>query len=425
MSAKRLRTSGGPAKARTPLVLFGGLAALALLGGCAGYSSNIAGPREAIHRGDYPTAIKAIESLAAKKDNDELLYLMDLGIAYHAAGLYEKAIDTFREAEKLADKYDYTSVSEEVGTVIVNDDVKKYRGEDFERILINVYLALDFTLLGRWEEALVECRRINHRMDLFKAKNTRQFQYNSFAKYLAATLFEARGELNDALVDYRQLASSPYGNFAYLGGPLLRTAARLRASEEVERYRKRFPDVRDVNPPGQGDVFVVFEQGKGPYKVPSYHNRLVPQFIRSPYFGTGAKLRVDGANASFPVETLFDIENVAIRELEESAAGIAAKKVAGIVAKQAIGHGVAAATDNEALGAATALILHAMDKADTRSWSTLPARLQVARLSLPAGKYDFTLDLETTRGPKPAVKRWNAVPVQAGRVTFLHYRNGE
>lgn len=410
---------------RTTLRLLGLALALAVLGGCASYSSNIAGPRAALHRGDYSAAIRSIEDLANKRDNDELLYLMDLGIAYHAAGQYPKAIEAFQKAEKIGDALNYTSVTEEVGTVILNDDVKKYRGEDFERILINVYLALDFTLLGRWDEALVECRRINHRMDQFKAKNTRHFQYNSFAKYLAATLFEARGEWNDALVDYRQLAASPYASFSYLGGPLLRTAARLRADEEVERYRKQFPGVRDLNPPGYGDVFVVFEQGKGPYKVPSYHNSLVPMFIRSPYFGTGGVLRVEGAAVQASTQTLFDIEDVAIKELQESAAGIAAKKIGGIVAKQAIGHGVAKATGDKNLGAMTAIFLHAIDKADTRSWSTLPARLQVARLALPAGSYSLVLDLQTTRGPRPAVKRWTAVPVKAGKVTFLHYRNEE
>lgn len=402
-----------------------GLALFLLLGGCASYSSNIAGPREALQRGDYSAAIKAIEALANKHDNDELLYWMDLGVAYHAAGQYEKAIESFRKAETIGDALNYTSVSEEVGTVILNDDVKKYRGEDFERILVNVYMAMDYTLLGKWDEALVECRRINHRMEQFKAKNTRQFQYNSFAKYLSATLFEARGELNDALVDYRQLAATPYANFSYLGGPLLRTAARLHDDEEIETYRKQFPGVKNVNPSGYGDVFVVFEQGKGPYKVPSYQNRLIPMFIRSPYFGTGAQLRVEGAPVHYPTQTLFDVEDVAIRELQESAAGIAAKKIGGVVAKQAIGYGVAAATGDKNLGAATAILLHAMDKADTRSWSTLPARLQVARMSLPAGKYDLALDLQTTRGPKPTVKRWAQVPVEAGKVTFLHYRNVE
>src|SRR5690606_17623576 len=103
---------------------------------------------------------------------------------------------------------------------------------------------------------------------------------------------------------------------------------------------------------------------------------------------------------------------------------IIAKKVAGTVAKHAIGAGVAKATDSEAAGAITTLFLRLTDKADLRSWTTLPAQLQVARLALPAGRRDIELDMVDARGSTvKAVRRWSDVEIKPGRITFLTYRS--
>jgi hypothetical protein len=97
-----------------------------------------------------------LQTLVDRADNDQLLYLMDLGLVQHTAKKYPEAIRSFQKAQQLAERKDFTSVSQEVGSVITNDDVKFYRGEDFEKVLIHVYLALDYTLTGKWDEAL-EC----------------------------------------------------------------------------------------------------------------------------------------------------------------------------------------------------------------------------------------------------------------------------
>ena len=100
-----------------------------------------------------------------------------------------------------------------------------------------------------------------------------------------------------------------------------------------------------------------------------------------------------------------------------------AKKIAGVAAKQAIGYGVGKATDNKLLGAVTSLFLHASDKADLRSWTTLPATLQIARLSLPAGRRDIELDMVDASGARvPNVARWAGVNIKPGGIIFLNYR---
>jgi hypothetical protein len=60
----------------------------------------------------------------------------------------------------------------------------------------------------------------------------------------------------------------------------------------------------------------------------------------------------------------------------------------------------------------------ALERADTRSWHLLPARISVARMELPAGRHTLTLD---ARGGAAQVAL-DAVDVRAGQTTFVTRR---
>jgi len=401
----------------------GGLLCLSflLILGCATYAHKISEARHFFESGQYEAAAAELSLLAAQNDNDRLLYLLELGLVYHSSGRYQEAINTFKEAEKIAVLNDYTSVSQEVGSVVLNDSTKVYKGEDFEKILINVYMAIDYTLLGKWEAALVESRRVNQKLDVMIAQGKMPYQYNSFAKYLAASLFESQGELNDAFVDYRTVKKW-IGNFAYLPGPLMRIADRLKATQELELFSKEFPTQKKyLLPTGYGEVVLFLEQGRAPYKMPNPSFDLVPQFIRNPSNYQKATLRDVKNLASAEPEILFDIEATAIRELDEKMALIMAKKVGGLVAKRAISYGVGKATKSKDAELISQLLLNLTDHADLRSWITLPSNLRLARLALPAGRHDLVLDMVSSGGTR-TVKRWEKVQVKANRIVFLNSR---
>ncbi len=400
------------------------LASVLFVSGCAGYASRIREPRNYFESGNYEAAASKLKVLVEANDNDKLLYLMDLGMVYHTARRYPEAIKVFLEAEKLAEINDYTSISQEVGSVIGNDDAKFYRGEDFEKILINVYLALDFTLSGQWDSALVECRKVNHKLDLMISQGQKPYERNAFAKYLAAALFESQGELNSAFVDYRQLRKwRP--DTPYLGKALLRVSDRLAASQEFAEYQATYGNETDFRlGKDRGEVVLILEQGKAPLKGPSPHMNLVPIFNRRNYRSQSVILR-DGNDKSKSVKSqvLFDIEQTAINELNLRLAAITAKKLGGVAAKVAIGYGVEKATDNKLLGLLARYILLASDKADLRSWTTLPATLQIARLTLPAGRRDLELDMvDRSGGQTRNIARWTGVDVKPGKILFLSYR---
>jgi len=409
---------------RTPCFAF--LLTLALLSGCAGYESRIAKARANFETGQYDQSITELKSLVERDDNDQLLYLMDLGVVYHTAGQYDDALKTFHAADKLKDLKDFTSVSEQVGSVILNDEVKAYRPEDFEKILIHVYLAIDYCLLGKWESALVESRRVNHVLDRMISEGQLPYDRNAFAKYLAAVSFESRGEWNDAFVDYRMLLKWGKGDYPYLPVGLLRMAASLHATQELEEFRKKYPSVQDYQLGNQeGEVILILEQGRGPIKVPHPNFRLMPTFQKRFASSDHAVLKTVDGKRSARSYSLLDIEATAIKDLDHRISGIVAKKVAGVVAKEVIADQVGKQTKSKGLGALTSVILRLTDKADLRHWSTLPASLQLIRMKLPAGRHKLILDILARNGGVQYEKVFESVEIKPKQILFLQHRTRE
>src|SRR3954451_8626094 len=67
-----------------------------------------------------------------------------------------------------------------------------------------------------------------------------------------------------------------------------------------------------------------------------------------------------------------------------------------LVARLAVGEGIQAASGKGSLVGFVASLgaqatLSALDTPDTRSWETLPARIAVARLRVPAGKHSIAI----------------------------------
>ncbi len=385
--------------------------------GCANYATRVRGPRDAMEFGRFDAAILDLRALVDRNDNDQLLYLMDLGLAYHAAGLWKDAITTFLRADKLAEIEDYTSISQEVGSVILNDSVKFYKGEYFEKLLINTYLAIDYAMSKQWDDALVESRRVNQKIDRMVAEGGMAYERNGFAKYLAAVLFEARREYNDAFVDYRQLRKWNVRN-DYLEVGLLRMADKLKASQEFGEYAQEFGRREFKVNEGQGELILILEQGRGPIKVPSEVLPIVPRFQRRSYNSERAVIRVGRREAvSAP---FFDVESTAIGELDRRIAGIVMKKIGGVVAKEIIANEIY--KKNEALGILSWLVLRGTDQADLRSWSTLPARFHFARLVVPAGRHRVELDSVSVSGYQSRVHEWSDIEVKNRELVLLNYR---
>ena len=144
-------------------------------------------------------------ALYAKEVNspkDELLRLMDEGVLLRVAKRYEESNQKFLKAAKLIEQNGYISVSEQALTLITNEKQVVYQGEDFEKVLVHVYLALNFVNLENWEAALIETRRVNEILYTMISEAKRPYELNALARYLGGLLFETEGNLNDAYISY-------------------------------------------------------------------------------------------------------------------------------------------------------------------------------------------------------------------------------
>lgn len=403
---------------RTPwLALLG----LLLLSGCAtDYVARTQGARRAYEGEDYARALRALEAEEKQgSEKDRLLVLLDRGMVLHAAGQWEESIRVLAEADRLSGMLDAISVSEEAGALLSNERQRAYRGEDFEKLMISVLQALNYAQLGQDEEALVEVRRVNERLEKMVVDEKKPYEQLAIARYLGGVLREDERDWDGAYIDYAK-AHELEPKLGALAEPLLRLAKKTGRDDEYARLAEQFPDVaHEPLGPEEGQVVVVVEAGLSPVKrrlqrnygdggelieVPVYQDR-----GRAPEARVRVGERVEGA------VTVTSLREVAKVHLDDRIGRLLLKQLAAVAVKGGLAAGVGALTKSKEVGALTFLVLNALNAPDLRSWLSLPAEFQVARFRLPAGKR--TVELES--GGQVFTRE---VEVKAGRIQTLVLR---
>lgn len=375
--------------------------------------------------GEYDQAIEKLKAgVKGQGENgrDLLLYLLDLGLTLHTAGKYEESNQAFLKAEKIAEIKDYTSLATEASTLLTSDNIKDYKGEDFEKVMINTYLAMNYALLGSADDSLVEARKVNRLLLRMVEEGQKNYQQNAFARYLSAVLYESQQEYNDALIDYKKTAELE-PEFPEIRRDLWRMAKLLHRTDVLETLK----EVDHVTPEDQklamaplqkgvGEIIVFFENGIAPIKKPHPSFYQIPKFYPRYNPVLYAEVDIDGVKVGSTAR-LHDIEKTAIENLDEKYAGIIAKKIAGVVAKEVVGDQIAKQTNSPLLGFAAKIFFYVSDQADLRSWNLLPKDLQLMRVVVPAGTHTVRL---RPVGAEPLPEK--TVQVKAREKVFVNLR---
>ena len=145
--------------------------------------------------------------------------------------------------------------------------------------MINVLKALNYACMNQWQDALVEARRIDHRLNVLsdRAKDKGAYRDDGFARYLSGILYESAGDVNNAFIAYRKAYEtfesarswSQVGVPAQLRADLLRTADALQLSQELAEYQQAFPDTpwQSIESQQQlAQVIVISYNGRAPRK---------------------------------------------------------------------------------------------------------------------------------------------------------------
>lgn len=392
---------------------------LLLVAGCASYQMKVSEARNKLSSGEPTAAAEILEAKANEEGKDQVLYLLDYGLALHEAKDLKKSNETLIKADRLADVKDYVSLGRQAGSLFVNESLIQYKSERFENILINAYLALNFTLMGNYEDALVECRRIDEK--LYKMKFEKEdTKKNFYARYLSAMIWEAQGNWDSAYIDYMN-AYKINGSLKQFRKDLIRAAWKARRYGDLKKWQKKFPEVKlnDIkkSDKADGELVYIYQQGWIPRKRPRPENFRFPYLVRESAGLSRSYLNIDGKKYS-PTETLYSVGDEAIRTLNADYKYLVAKKVAGFVAKEIVADQVR--QKNEALGALAAIAMHIADQADLRQWSTLPDTFQISRIKLKPGTHKVVVYATGSAGETKVIEK--TVTIEKGKKTFLTQR---
>jgi len=208
-----------------------------------------------------------------------VLYGMDRGMTLQLAGEYEKSNEVLEKAEEEVERLYTRSIRTESFAFMTNDNSLPFEGEPYEQVMINVLKALNYASLGRWQDALVESRRIDHRLNVLadRTKDKAAYRDDGFARYLSGILYESTGDLNNAFIAYRKAyetfdASRGWSHTAapsQLRADLLRTADALHLTQEFSEYQRQFPDTVWKSSEEQqhlAQVLVISYNGRAPRK---------------------------------------------------------------------------------------------------------------------------------------------------------------
>jgi len=393
-------------------LLFGLVFMLPVLSGC---SSHVAYDTLEQHlaQGDCNAAS---ELMAASEsdygENAALLFLLDSAMVDMQCRRFGPAQEKFRAAEDLAEALWTLSLSREAATYLTNEYVQSYAGEDFERAMIHLMSALAFLEQGLPEEALVECRRLDTLLAMFsdKYQGENGYREDAFARYLSGILRQGDRDPGGAFIDYKKaLDAYTLGEDNYGIVPEDLKASLFRAAQKAGRPADALaalPGYRAPSGPEDtaavGQVVWIRLRGRVPPKtekritLPSPHGPLIvafpgygPRSSPEPEFPLTLRSET-GEIVTKPAVLVSNISAVAVAALEDKRGRITAKALARAAAKQVLIQQVTKNKDKEKERVAENIlniINLFIERADLRSWRSLPGQIYMARFYLPAGNW--------------------------------------
>lgn len=403
-----------------------------------------------LNEGEYALAANAIEqAYTAGKypDKDRFLYFLDAGLAHHYADSFQVSIDRLSQAELAAEELFTRSISRAAASLLLNDNVLEYSGEDHEIIYTNLINALNYTELGRIEDAFVEVRRANQKLQSLEQKYFKaaeayragaqsdssqvdlpydfkpvRFSNSALARYLSMHMYAAEGKLDDARIDHDLLKeafttqpqiydfSAPDVRYSSEGKAILSVIALTGTSPVKNDLKLRIRTDKQLN------LVQIMYDGAGPNST-EYGHFMLP--ISADYYfkfaipvissGSSriAQIRVsaDGKLLGH-LQMIEDVNRVAAEVFEPKKTLIYVRTVARALIKGLSAHKLKEDIDKKndsnfgawLLKAAVDVGTDVIENADLRCSRLLPSYVYVGDFEVEPGSYDLLIEFLDTNG---------------------------
>lgn len=349
---------------------------------------------------------------------------------------------------------------ENVNALVTNDNAISYQAPAYEQSMMHTYQALNYLYDNNLEGALVEVRRANfiqeqalkaYSNELIEAQSAKQdvnanwqsvnqaysgldsrignvkngFQ-NAYTFYLSGVLYEAANEPNDAYIDYKK-ALEIYPENPYLQQDVLRLGSALGMDNDLSVFIKRFGEYKPQLSSDDGQLVIIYEQGlidakqELSFNFPVYHRHgdlrfyslALPTYSPRNLIARPLTLAIDDKKISSSV--IVKLQSLVAKQLKDQLPAIIARQALRLIAKEQLRRKMSR-EGGDVGNILAGLYGLASEQADTRSWLTLPADVQLLRTSLRAGKYQL---------PVHGVHGLTTLPVEinAGRITLAMITN--
>jgi hypothetical protein len=435
---------GGLLKTRNGFLLW---AEMLLLFSCASTGS-FAPLDSAVAHTNY---LESAELLEQKKyslyteSRDRALYFLDKGMLCHYGGDYAESSRLLEEAERTIEDAFTKSVSREIGSYLLNDNVLEYSGEDYEDLYTNVFNALNYYHRGELEDALVEIRRMNNKLAFLgnkydalvselreKAreeqledipagpKGPSRFVDSALARYLGMLFYRGDDLYDDARIDSEALTLAFAGAPAvYKHGPPASLAGELAVPRGMARLN--IIAFSGLSPVKRGMTLRV------PLPGPRWIKIALPELEQRGSLVTRIEAAFDGGE-KVSLELLEDIEAVAGETFKTRQNLIYLKSIirAAIKGIGSSALGIAA----EQTGGETGSILNLLswiaqgiaevsEQADLRISRYFPAKAHIGAVNLEPGIYSFTVNFYGRTGREIGSRRYENIRITEGGLNLV------
>jgi hypothetical protein len=427
-----LRANARAQARQAPLVAAG---LLLFAAGCASYSDHTKVARSALDAGRPRQAADAYNQLLEVKSDKELppdlkgdkvVQVLERSTILQQLDNYPMSSRDLEVSDKNIEMLDFSrSTMDDISKYIFTDDAGPYQSPPYEKLMINTLNMLNYLVRGDLNGARIEARRYAVMNQYLSEHETEGKTMTGPGSYLAGFVFEKSRQPGEALRYYDEALA--YGKYTSLADPVRRLA-------QLEAYRTpRLTELINAAPASTDDnpeLLVVVNYGRVPAKIAkrvpiglaltiasawmsaasaAQANRLAAQglvtWINFPSIEKPT-IAYDYAHGSvdgqpLPLEGIVAVDAETYKAFQQKQGVIVASAItrmitriiAGEVARKASGGGTVGAL----LSLGTQATMVAADTPDTRGWSTLPARIAIARVRLPPGRHVIELEARGIR----------------------------
>lgn len=398
-----------------------------------------------IKNGNYEFVYSNLEQSSKKfySQHDDVLKMLDLGLLAHYSNFSKSSINYLNQVEKLIEENYSKSISQNISSYILNDNIIDYPGEDYEDIYVNLFKCLTFISEQNYESAFVEIRRFNNKLKILsikyqdkisEVKNHAKIEtaaldqddfkinfYDSvFARYLSMLLYLYEGDVDSAKIDYNYLVSA--------------------FNTQKNLYNFSFPKQIEENfytPKDTPRLNVIAFSGLSPRKK--------EESISSFYYGfkiglpvmyniksevSTIKLIAINKNTKKSYKKDFEkiesISNIAVDTFKQKQSLIYAKSIARSLMKYGTTAVLGVAKENsenegllDFLYMTSLIVNQVTEVADIRTSKYFPSNVYISGIDLPEGDYDIIVNYFSSNGNQLYTKVFENYNLSKNKLNLL------